>query len=95
MSITQPTQTDAPRFIPDEPHQSRMRALDLVVAWTALLVIAASGSLARNSTSSPSGSSTRSSGAGPTRYSTPFKSASRSLWAALAFHPATSPSPPR
>jgi membrane-associated phospholipid phosphatase len=48
MSITQPTQTDAPRFIPDESHQSRMRALDLVVAWTALLVIAASGSLARN-----------------------------------------------
>jgi membrane-associated phospholipid phosphatase len=48
MSITHPTPTGARSFIPDEPHQSRMRALDLVVAWTGLLVIAASGSLARD-----------------------------------------------
>jgi undecaprenyl-diphosphatase len=48
MSITQPTPTGAPSFIPDEPHQTRMRALDFVVAWTGLLVIAATGSLARD-----------------------------------------------
>jgi glycosyltransferase 2 family protein len=48
MTITQPTPTRAPVFVPDEPHRSRMRVLDLVVAWTGLLVIAGSGSLARN-----------------------------------------------
>jgi membrane-associated phospholipid phosphatase len=47
MSITQPTPTAAPRFVPDE-HQTRMRPIDLVVAWTGILVIAASGSLARD-----------------------------------------------
>jgi undecaprenyl-diphosphatase len=46
MSIIQPTPTAAPRLVADE-HQTRMRALDLVVAWTGILVIAASGSLAR------------------------------------------------
>jgi membrane-associated phospholipid phosphatase len=47
MSITQPTRTGAPTFVPDERH-GRMRALDLIVAWAGLLAIAASGSLARD-----------------------------------------------
>jgi len=47
MSITQPTRTGAPTFIPDE-RNGRMRALDLVVAWAGLLMIAASGSMARD-----------------------------------------------
>ena len=47
MSITQPTRTGAPTFVPEE-RNGRMRALDLVVAWAGLLMIAASGSLARD-----------------------------------------------
>jgi membrane-associated phospholipid phosphatase len=46
MSITQQTRTGAPTFVPDE-RNGRMRALDLVVAWAGLFMIAASGSLAR------------------------------------------------
>jgi membrane-associated phospholipid phosphatase len=48
MSITtQPTRAGAPTFVPDE-RTGRMRALDFVVAWAGLLMIAASGSLARD-----------------------------------------------
>jgi membrane-associated phospholipid phosphatase len=47
MSITQPTRAHAPTFVPDA-HQGRLRALDLVVAWTGIVIIAASGSLARD-----------------------------------------------
>ena len=47
MSITQPTQAGAPTFVPDE-RTGRMRPLDLVIAWAGLLMIAASGSLARD-----------------------------------------------
>lgn len=46
MSITQPTRTGTRPFVPDE-RNGRMRPLDLVVAWAGLLMIAASGSLAR------------------------------------------------
>lgn len=47
MSITQQTRAGAPTFIPDE-RKGRMQALDLVVAWAGLFIIAASGSLARD-----------------------------------------------
>jgi membrane-associated phospholipid phosphatase len=48
MSITQPTPTRAPRFHPDVRRRRQLRALDFVVAWVALLLIAMSGSLARD-----------------------------------------------
>src|SRR6266508_3936300 len=48
MSITKPQQTDAPPLDPVDTQPSRMRALDFVALWTGLLVLAWSGSLARD-----------------------------------------------